>query len=151
MKIPAVTAIASLLLFTGVLGASTRQARSPALTCGKPFPGYVDAMEEILRAYLARTGPEAVQTRRTFHLSLDASIVPVFVRDSTVCYGIRKAIDSLSGEWSRPYSTIAQPDSTRALYIFAVDTILVAGDLERGIHGATHIFTRRFVRLARLY
>lgn len=40
MKIRAVTAIASLLLFTGVLGASTRQARSPALTCGKPFPGY---------------------------------------------------------------------------------------------------------------
>ena len=95
--------------------------------CASTAAPETNAIQSSLVGFLLRDDSLARSTRTSRLLPTAGGSNAVLVADTLTCRRLRRAIDSLSGLWSQP--SLAQPDSTREIWVFSVDSMLVAVDL----------------------
>ena len=85
-------------------------------------------VQGALQAFLNRDDDVARRVRSERGLPVAPSVVARVVGDAAVCRRLRRAVDSLSGR--RDHLSLPQPDSTRAVFVFQVDSMFVLCDLD---------------------
>lgn len=131
-----VRAVRRLLTVSTVVGALTTGVGSNAQAALRPSAGpcaerdaeRTGIVQGALQAFLDRDDDVARMVRTARGLPGAPGVVARFVVDPAVCRRLRRAVDSLSGRWGHP--SFSQPDSTRAVFVFHVDSLLVVLDLD---------------------
>ncbi|MBY0491022.1 MAG: hypothetical protein K2R93_14360 [Gemmatimonadaceae bacterium] len=100
------------------------------IASGSPCLDTTDELADInyklLSGFLLSADSTHVVLKSQMNLPLTSG-VPVVVSDTLICRKYRRAIDSLSGKLGS--AGVAQPDTTRAIAVFSVDSLFVAVDV----------------------